>query len=73
MKANPKLLGAPLPPAEMFFRCQNGNGTKYNVPATSPSADKMVATFYDDFLEMMAYYSKVAEVFKKEFLTRFNR
>lgn len=70
---DPKSLGKPLDPMDFYFRCVNSKGTKYNIMATSPSADKIIATPYPDYVELMAYYNKLAEIFKKEFLSKVGR
>lgn len=70
VKAQPKLEGKVMPPEKHFFRCRNSSSTKYNIPVTSESADKMIATPYADYLEMNAYYKKLADVFTKELNAR---
>lgn len=72
-KDAPELLGKLLEPKDMYFRCTNAKGTKYNISVSSPSADKIVGTPYVDYVELMAYYNKLAEVFKKEFLNKVGR
>jgi hypothetical protein len=67
---DPKLAGQIMPPERHYFRCRNGNSTKYNISVTSPSATNIIGTPYKDYLELNAYYVKVATVMQKEVLSK---
>lgn len=67
------MLGEVMPPARHFFRCRNSSSTKYDISVLSKSADKFIATPYPDFLEMNAYYNKVATVMTKELNSRIGK
>lgn len=53
---------------EQEFLCLNHVDVRYSIKAQSPSADKMVAMPYKDFLEMQGYWSKVFQLFEREYL-----
>jgi hypothetical protein len=60
----------PLPPEEYHFQCINHKRTQYVVMANSPSANQMVGTPVNDYFEWLAYWNKIADVVKKEFLNK---
>ena len=52
------------------FKCVAADGTRFRINWNSPSADKMMATPYKDYIELNAYYKKLFEIFEKEFLNK---
>lgn len=75
IKANPALVADPkktkVMPADLhFFVCRNSSSTKYYISVKSESADKMIATPFGAYLELQAYYKKLADVFTKELNAR---
>ena len=53
------------------LRCINYKQTMYDVPIAK--ADKYVCTPSKDYLELNAYLNKMADIFKKEVLTKVAR
>lgn len=75
IKVNPSLVADKKKPRIMpgnlhFFVCRNSSSTKYYISVRSESADKMIATPYGAYLELQAYYKKLADVFTKELNAR---
>jgi len=52
------------------FKCISSKNVRFKVQWNSPSADKMVAMPYQDYIELNAYYKKVFDVIEKEFLNK---
>jgi len=48
------------------FRCETIHNVKFEIPWNSPSAKNMVATPFDDYVKLNAYYKKLFDVLESE-------
>lgn len=56
-----------------YFTCETVEKVKFEIPWNSPSAKNMVATPFEDYVKMNAYYKKVLDVLDKELAGRVKR
>lgn len=73
VSANPKLIGTVIPGSLAYWTCRNSSSTKFFIPIESESADKFIGTDFESYLELNAYYKKVADVMTKELNQRVGR
>lgn len=59
-----------LRPEDFYFKCLNAKNVRFEIKATSESADKMVAMPYQDFAEWLSYWAKIFEILKTQVLKK---
>lgn len=52
------------------FKCINSKETRFKIRWNSESADKMICSPYEDYLETQEFYKKVFKIFETEVLSK---
>lgn len=52
------------------FKCINSKQTRFKINWNSESADKMICSPFEDYLETQEYYKKIFKIFEQEVLSK---